>query len=431
MYQHLMTVEKGANKRKELKKYTWKEEVVPTLDYLFSNGPREQANNSLMQALEDVLEHPQSSTFEDMDKHPCKLIKIFYKLQCWAEETKNMKSFSMIPIYKHGRHHVRYDTEALHELLTSLKLPDIPQLAEFRKQKEVQWPKYFIHKYISYKEGSGKGKWFDNSINTDGVSLVLSMQRTRKSTEESQRRECDVPQDNDIVIGADPGARLMFGATVNRFETDAATTIKNERYLRNIKISSKEWRHNAGKFKRQRRLAKWTERIDEKSKTTLSPKYPTQRSDYIFHRLKFLKKKQAIYGQRKIARLKLQKYMHSVKAAHELAKKMLQLSLNEDNPNHLPPPPPPPQKTTTNQTDDGNTKPRTWLFLGSARMASNSPIKGYCRTPHALLRRVFAERMDCTLVMVDEYNTTKCIIYSILYSILYCIMLYCIVYHIV
>lgn len=48
-------------------------------------------------------------------------LKLFYNLQRYNGEN-NLNNFAVIPIIRHGRKHIRYDTQALHQLLRSQSL---------------------------------------------------------------------------------------------------------------------------------------------------------------------------------------------------------------------------------------------------------------------------------------------------------------------
>lgn len=317
---------------------------------------------------------PENATFGDINRNPQKYIEHFYHLENWIEERENVKSFAIIPMYKHRRHHLRYDSSAFRELLKSLKFPRIPSQDDFLTKKRRHWQRYFPHKFVQWEKGK-RNKWFDCCIETDGVSISFLMQRKKPAV--SQRDiTSQVPCDGDVVVALDPGCRLMFGGLMQRYKSDPRTTLSREQTMKNITLSSREFRNTSKEARRRRKLKRWTARVDRKSHSTLSSKKPSE----------FFKQKQSVYGQRKVARLYFDKYMEIHKAAYKCAAEII-----------MEPPPAATTNRNANSTTDTRTPttntrtPTTWIFLGAARVASNSPIKGYVCSPHLLLRKVFAE----------------------------------------
>lgn len=295
LFNYVQTLEKQTKLRKKLGKFSWKNLVNPTLHYLFSGGPRDEANDVLLRDLEVEIQLPRDATFNGLEEEPCRFLKYFYKLQCWAEKTEGASTFCLVPIFKHGRHHIRIDTDALCELLRSIKIPNVPPSDEFRPKKGEYWRRFFTNKYVSWQEDGARDRWFDFSITTDGVAVSLSMQR-RKNIVSPEESSTDIPEDGDIVIGSDPGLRLTYGAVVNVYKTNPEETIAKEQNIKKLKISSNEWRNNSGEFRRKRKLDKWTRRVEEISRTTLSPNHPSERLQYTVHRLKLKKKNKQFTG---------------------------------------------------------------------------------------------------------------------------------------
>lgn len=99
--------------------------------------------------------------------------------------------------------------------------------------------------------------------------------------------------------------------------------------------------------------------------------------EYIKHELSIFEEKQSIFAQRKVARLKLKKYICRQRACNTIAKELV--------PNKLEP---------------------TLICIGSTEIASNSPMKGYIRMPNRQL--VAALRQRCQdILLVNEFRTTK------------------------
>lgn len=175
------------------------------------------------------LHLPANGTFSDMDKEPHKYIRQFYNPQRWIETTKNMRSFTIVLMYKHGRQHLQYDTTAFQEPLMSLRSPNIPPRDDFLQQKHKQWKKYFLNKYLEWTQDKGT-YWFDVSIETDGVAVSLSIQRKRKIVEDSRRNITSrLSCEGDVVIGLDPVYRLVFGGAMQVYKSNSKTTYRKSR----------------------------------------------------------------------------------------------------------------------------------------------------------------------------------------------------------
>lgn len=134
----------------------------------------------------------------------------------------------------------------------------------------------------------------------------------------------------------------------------------------------------AGTHSRNGKQKKLTRTIDRASASTLSPNSPADYIAYTRHRLGFLAQKQAVYGQKKISWLKFQKYIRVPQAADKLAKKIV-----------------------------GRVESRALVVIGSAKIAANSPMKGYVRTPHPKLMQALKRQPRVDVLEIDEFRTTK------------------------
>lgn len=98
---------------------TDKTRVYHTLDHLFNDGDRFQPDPGLIEKLVDYLEYD-GDRFLTIKTEPQKDIKIFYTLQRF-NAMFGFHNFALVPIYKHGLHHVRYDGVGMHTCLSALK----------------------------------------------------------------------------------------------------------------------------------------------------------------------------------------------------------------------------------------------------------------------------------------------------------------------
>lgn len=118
------------------------------------------------------------------------------------------------------------------------------------------------------------------------------------------------------------------------------------------------------------------EQINETQGITLSCT-PGNYVEYTKWRLKYLHYLQNIYAQKNIARLKMEKYMRVEQVLHQYSKQIAP-------PNEL-----------------------TLIAYGDTKESTNSPMKGYSRTPKARLLQLLKTNKNCTVIMQDEFRTTK------------------------
>lgn len=149
-----------------------------------------------------------------------------------------MKNFALLPIMAHRRHHVRFDTRSLFELVKPLKLYD-GNVNEFHADADNQWRRFF-----DFRKLEVGAKTFDNSFTTDGVAMSFNMWNPRKARKRSKfdpvpNAETDEPVPNLANIrtdyeaqkyvkriGLDPGKCLVFGGVSIREGSDENTEIK-------------------------------------------------------------------------------------------------------------------------------------------------------------------------------------------------------------
>lgn len=175
------------------------------------------------------LDYDEENLYDIEDKrYYFKYVKLFYQLQRFNDEN-NLKNFAIFPIGKHGRHHVRYDSNAFMYLLASIGLGTT---VKNQFDKTIKWPEYFDYRKLE----TGKKK-FDYSITTDGVAVSFTMSvETRKpmTTETAKKkRKKEIQKENKDAnferikrklncyeqhIGLDPGLKLLVGGI--RYDVD-------------------------------------------------------------------------------------------------------------------------------------------------------------------------------------------------------------------
>lgn len=94
--------------------------VYQMLDFLFNKDSKYSLNMDLCKIMRDHLKYP-GYRFLSVKENPQVYLRFFYNLQRYNEQN-NLKNYSLIPIYKHGLLHIRYDTFALYQRLCGLKL---------------------------------------------------------------------------------------------------------------------------------------------------------------------------------------------------------------------------------------------------------------------------------------------------------------------
>lgn len=282
--------------------------------------------------------------FRNVKFNPLDFLKDFYMI--WKFNDDNgFKNFILIPTFRAGRLHINYGKDAFFNLLSSIKI--LP--------KGLQRKDLVVSEYLTLPR---KNLEFAGSFCTDGVSCSVRFFRKEKVIHHSDLR-------SETYIGIDPGMRLFLGGV-------SSTGYTHE----NIKYTSKQWYHETKRHERKIKLNRFTMGIDKKIESQ-RPGHQTWREKIAF-KLRHLFIKQALYMQRRVARLKFDEYTCKQRAMAKLINEKIVK-------NH---------KSVT-------------VFFGDATQSSNSPIKGYIRNPHSLLRRALQNHKSIKVQPIDEYNTTK------------------------
>lgn len=187
--------------------------IKDTLEFVFYRETNVVPNQTLLELLRNYLGWNGQKLFDIDSNKYYKHVELFYRLQRYNEQHR-FKNFKIIPQFSYGSLHIRYDTQAMSELLKHLKL--IEPSAELKKQqkeinKEIRefnkkLPKEQKHlekkiddkwfrNYIQNNEHARRMMWsffklpetvnrkFDFSIQTDGVAVSFSMVKNNsKST---------------------------------------------------------------------------------------------------------------------------------------------------------------------------------------------------------------------------------------------------------
>ena len=350
-----------------------------TLKYLFQDET-EQPNEKLLKELKTKLNF--NGTFKDLTTKWMTFIPFLYRLQRFREK-ENIKNFTIFPIFKHGSKHIRYDTSGLHKLLRSVvktkKLYDennneikIPSsFTEFQLRRGEYWKLLFnIDKFET------KTKKFDYSISTNGVDVSLSMNslkpkviktKTSRSTGKNETIQQNYEKTEfKQVIGIDPGLKLMFGAV-------REINGKSE----GLKIKASKFHYETGKHSRNKKLKRWTqnetkEAYNECQERNISNKMYNYK-EFVDYTLKYFKKLQDLYKQRKITRLRFDKYIRTEKMINKYANTLYR-------------------------------KKSTLILVGETKINPN--MNGYVRTPSTKIIERLKSYEKVKVKEVDEFRST-------------------------
>jgi transposase len=313
--------------------------------------------------------------FQDLNTSPIKYLVDFYNISLINEE-KKWKKFSIIPIYTPQRKHVEYGKNSFLEILKKANCYPM-KLGEKGREIQVEATDIDWHKVAPQYFNLKHNKKFRGTFSTDGVT-VCARYLTPKNLEEpsAKRIRPDLGNQNfDSFIGVDPGEKLFIGA------------VKEENgQVQNIKIKNRTYQYMNGHYQRKKKLKKLTSEIDTKieaDRQTL-PNPPEQLNysrhhEYVDFCLKWLPEKTDVYLNKKIARLKFDKYIRCSSTLSNLIRDVFGVTKNK----------------------------KVAIFYGHAETSSNSPMKGHIRVPGRALKKKLQNHPNVTLFIVNEYLTTK------------------------
>lgn len=296
-------------------------------------------------------------------------------------------SFTVIPITTFKRHHIAIDDQGLYHLLKRIESKHEAMRrtnGTWKQPKEMKpkdyaalWRYYFDIKSIERvpeNEHAAVIK-FDNYMETDGVAASFKIVRSKQVVvrpEEERKAELQRKLlNNEQILSFDTGLKLVYGGV--RCHPDGSED--------NIRLSSKQYHHLTGYYKRNKWRQKLTKVIDERMKADrerleqIGPRSP-QYEVYAEHIFKHFNEAIAAYSQYEYALQDFLQYCATNKFLDNLA----------------------------NQLIDGK---KTFVFVGSAFLPANSPAKGYRRNKIKELFVKMARRRLCTVHQVDEFRTTK------------------------
>lgn len=112
-----------------------KNTVYYTLDYLFNEKSTRNTDPDLIRHLVQHLQYD-GKRFLNIKTDPHIYIKFFYELQRF-NNANDLHNFALVPIKKHGLHHIQYDTQAFHTMLRAIEKKEASKEATLRKSTGV------------------------------------------------------------------------------------------------------------------------------------------------------------------------------------------------------------------------------------------------------------------------------------------------------
>lgn len=334
-----------------------------------------------------------TSTLRSFRSNYWRFWRLMWNMQRYNQQHE-IKNFTLFPIFKQKRHHICYDSKGLQQLLQESGLLT-GNYDDVKAELPAKWAQYFqiSRKYLEGHQpthtGVATGHRFDFSISTNGVAVSLHMKRPKQVTQltPAAKRHKDIVDEEKYLqrlrhkrarngytreIGIDPGRRLMLGGTI----IDHGQYFDN---IKDLKYSSASFRYDTGEMSRKRQYNKYVGQVEKPYNSAITElKLSPMNADataYTTFRLLHFEHRQRFLEQRKVARLKLKKYIRVEQGMHKMAKELV-------------------------RGHEGS----TLIFIGSTYVAPNSPIKGYVRTPLPKLCRILKQYAD--VVEVDEFRTT-------------------------
>lgn len=283
------------------------------------------------------------------------------------------KNFSLFPKFSLRRHHINYDKYAFYQLLCSVK--QCPTKLNKNQTKLINQtfkdvsPSFKFSQYLNVPDKT-------KSFTTDGVVCCIRMLKPlnkdpiSKSSENRELNRDPTHIETAVNIGIDPGSKLFVGG-IRTINFNPRDDIHNEK----IKYSSRRFYTECGHYSRKYKLEKWT-----KQSRQIEKQRPAKQSieEYIRFELQHFSNKRKEFLKSKVARLKFDAYIQRRKT---LKKLIDTLFVKEEK--------------------------RVTVFWGSAKQASDSPIKGYIKSPHSEIVKQLKLHPKVQYVEVDEYKSTK------------------------
>ena len=266
------------------------------------------------------------------------------------------KVFNIAPIYSFERKFITIDIKVLYFMMKEAKI--------FKgKEKEFTKDKFF--EVLDIKKLSKKK--LGNIIQTDGISLCVHF-HTLKKPKKEPKNEIIVHEENERVIGIDPGRTNLIYAVEE----------KDGKFIPN-KLTKKQYYNDSHFTRNNKKIQKWNKEIEEL--TTEMAKYSSKTSkvskyeQFLLFLIDNLNTLQDLYLQPKFARAKMDNYIHKNKTIDKFLNKFI--IKGEKDP---------------------------IIAYGAAKF--NPTGKGEVAGPTTFLAKKCAKKFK--IKFIDEFRTTKC-----------------------
>lgn len=359
------------------------------LDHLFYPDADEEA-----EALDEVLQHMSADlgveldfNFFNLETEWWKFYPIAFRLQQFftargeEEDEGRMKSFRICPIASHGHKHILYTAKGLHYLMWTLGLTQYSQFNEFSNNALIfdLWCSLFN---VSKWHKPLIGKTFAMSFSSNGIDVSIMMQRkVRRQTSVYIPNDFDRFRANHIHnreqpeqhIGIDPGRINMFSAYTREVDTnlDFDSTLKGSQFRANT--------HDWDRRQKRHWMSVKVENDSRAHAGKVNSKDATRFREFTRYRLRWFKRKQKVYGQWKMTRLKWEKHRCKTALLDKLAGFLMRGK-------------------------------RSIVFWGDGDRGVALGIRGHIRPPCGQLYRAVQRHPLCIAALMthERYSSAKC-----------------------
>nr|QNH90560.1 maco-A 94/2 86 [Mamestra configurata nucleopolyhedrovirus A]QNH90891.1 maco-A-Ls 80 [Mamestra configurata nucleopolyhedrovirus A] len=220
----------------------------------------------------------------------------------WLKIQSKLEDFKLFPQPSHGLKHLTYTSRGWHELIRRVDPKSITcywaRIVDHRRDLWAPWLNVDMKK-------------FGCSLQTDGNSVSLSMNRFKKPTKDSKRAKKSYAR----IIAVDPGSRIPIAA------------VESQRF-HFWRITKKFVRSHTLEWKRERvrsKLCQFSEEAEQNARAKLdfpvSSKNTKHVIEYTVFRMTWFNVRQEPYEKHlKLTRLKLDKYIRVAKCEEKIIK---------------------------------------------------------------------------------------------------------------
>eukprot|EP00873_Tetraselmis_striata_P042890 jgi/Tetstr1/463154/TSEL_008088.t1 len=242
----------------------------------------------LVELCSSILETREVVDREWIENHPGRILSLYRRLLQRCEE-RDVKGFTLLPVFQMKTHFTVIDAAALRHLL--VQAGEIPSTLA---QKDFNVIKDDYFRGVFKMRGPDSSWTLGNEVKTDGTSLMINVWRKRDfSVAESRMprkrqktEKGDTPDDNsDEEEPADPAIGMLLpGDEHTNFTNDPGQT--NQAYVKHFeggvcvkkkRLTWKQFKHESHLKKNQEKVTKWNR--DVQSENLILSKNPLKTAD--------------------------------------------------------------------------------------------------------------------------------------------------------